>query len=190
MPCKPSPVSSSPPASDVRTTPGWVRPIVLAVLLATAGYFGLCYRFALNKDRPDGGWTHWQAYGLWFGGWQMFTTRDRNHAVLEAVGLVDGAWVPIDLEGLFPARWESGYRFDRSSFRRSRSRMAVLAAATCGRMAAHPDLTEPSQLKFFEIKWRKTLGSAEQPRTKVVVNREVMDWRCGRPVNLPNGRRI
>ena len=117
--------SGTPQSWDVRTTPPWARVPYLCFLALVTLYLVSCFHFALRERPPK-----W----VWFGYWQMFSLYDRGSADLEAEMLVEGSWKPLDLPEVFPTRWESGYRYSRSSFRRSKGRVRVLAASACQRV--------------------------------------------------------
>ena len=166
------PISDSP--RDKRTTPQWARFPILVGMSGLVVYFLLCFHFALRSGVP--GWSY-------FGGWKMFTTRDRYHAVLTADALVAGEWSPVDLEALFPYHWDSGPRYARGPFRRNPHRIRVLAASTCNRMEENPEA-----IRLRQTKWKKTLGQYEQPREEGLEEKTLLTWRCDRPIELPNGR--
>jgi hypothetical protein len=159
---------------DVRTTPRWAQVPYLMFLGLVVIYLTSCFHFALRERPPK-----W----VWFGYWQMFSLFDRGSADLEAEGLFADQWRPIDLPALFPTRWESGYRYSRSSFRRSKGRMRVLAASTCVRSLPRPEI-----VRIHQVSWRKQLGSftvrLEEKRE------ELVEHRCGVPVILAGGRRL
>jgi hypothetical protein len=158
---------------DARTTPRMLRVPILLGLAVLAAYYVDCWRHALGNGEPD---------ALRFlATWQMFTLRDATHSEVFAEEEVDGAWGPVDLEALFPTRWESGPRYARSSFWKSPARMQVLAASTCGRSPDHP-----TKVRFHVERWPKTLGSLKQPKKKMK-REELVEWTCGRPVALPRG---
>ena len=159
---------------DVRTTPRWARIPVLVILSLVTVYLVVCFHFALREGAPS--WSY-------FGGWKMFTSQDTWHAAVEAEGLIDGAWTEIDLEALFPSKWDSGHRYQRGPFRRSGNRMRTLAASTCHRLD-----NKPTTVRFYEIKWRRTLGQQEQPRTGKIKKKRLVEWRCGQRLKLPGGR--
>lgn len=168
---------------DARTTPPAARVPVLLGLGVFAAYLLLCWAFALGKARPA--WAEAVPDVWWLGGWQMFTLTDRENELLRAEARVDGAWVPLELETLFPTRWESGLRFDRSSFWRNKGTMRVLAEATCGRHPQHPD-----RVRFHAVAWRKRLGRAPLPVPADAKRTDLLEWACGRPVPQPRGRRL
>ncbi len=168
---------------DAHTTPRWLQLPGLLLLGALAAYLGVCYHVALGKPRPALV-ADWSPHALWPGTWQMFTLLDRRHSALTAEAIRGDTSEPIDLGELFPTTWESGYRFSRSSFRKSPTRMRVLAAATCGRLAERPD-----EVRFTLTQWGKTLGDPDQPKNNPKV-RTLLTWDCSRRVDLPEGRRL
>lgn len=161
-------------APDSRTTPPALRIPILALLLALGVYNVWCWDNALGRGEPS--------LLRWFATWQMFTTRDPGHSEVFAEAMVGAEWRPVDLDALFPTRWESGARYARSSFWKSTPRMRVLAASTCGR---HPE--SPARVRFRVEKWDKTLGSLEQPKRRLRTD-ELLEWSCDRDVKLPAGR--
>lgn len=163
-----------------RTTHGWLRVPVLVALAALAFVFASA--FLNTKDDFGGTWVRRYPAIHWLAGWSMFTNRNRSQVAVD--GFVrdspEGDWERIRLGTYFPARWESGLRFDRSGFRNSRSRMQVVAASLCGRMAADPDVAQPQAVKFVKVSWKKTLGQQKQPRRKHVKKTELLVWECER----------
>ncbi|MDP2311587.1 MAG: hypothetical protein Q8P41_01675 [Pseudomonadota bacterium] len=159
---------------DARTTPPALRIPILACLLALGAYNVWCWQNALGSGEPS--------LPRWFATWQMFTLRDPGHAELFGDVLVAGEWKPVELESLFPTRWESGPRYARSSFWKSIPRMRVLAASTCTR---HPE--HPTRVRFRVDRWDKTLGSLKQPKRKLRTE-DLLEWDCTRPAPLPAGK--
>lgn len=159
---------------DARTTRPALRIPILALLLALGSYNVWCWHNALGSGPAS--------VLRFFATWQMFTLRDPSHAAVYGDAMIAGTWQPVDLEALFPTRWESGQRYSRSSFWKSTSRMRVLAASTCTR---HPD--QPTRVRFRVERWAKTLGQVEQPKHKIRTE-EILDWTCGSAVTLPKGR--
>ena len=167
-------MSPLPPPSIGRTNPPALRIPILVLLVALAGYNGWCWSNALGEGEPS--------LARWFATWQMFTLRDPGHSVVFGEAQIGGEWVAVDLEALFPTRWESGPRYARSSFWKSVPRMRVLAASTCSR---HPE--HPTRVRFRVEKWKKTLGSLKQPKRKLTTE-ELLEWSCDRRISLPSGR--
>lgn len=160
------------PVRDARTTPRWARPFVLGVLYALTLYFLCCFHYAMQEGGP---------WWVTFGSWQMFTTRGTRHGALEAEALVDGAWVPFDLETLFPTRWDSGPRYARSSFRASGNLVRTLADSACDR---HPD--KPARVRITDVTWSVTIGRREQPQ-KDAKRTVRVDWACAGTARRPGG---
>lgn len=156
---------------------------MLALCLALAVYFGTAYRWALEKDVPD--WLKARPWSLWLGTWQMFTYIDPSATVVLAEAQVDGEWQDIDLDALFPFHWESGPRYARTSFRKSGSKMRVLAEATCGRLDDRLGI-QAERVRFRSERIAKTKGENPQPRRKLK-KKALIDWPCGRRVTLPKG---
>lgn len=155
----------SEPAEIRTTTPAWLRIPALLLLIAVSVYFLAGYHYALEKNRP--------AY-TWMGVWSMFTTNDTWHMVIEGEALRDGEWHTVDLEALFPYRWESGPRYVRRSVYGSRSRLRAFAVATCGRMQ------QPAEaVRYRRLKWKRTLGSFEQPKKRLRTE-DLGTFRCER----------
>lgn len=147
----------------------------MALLACLSLYFLGCFHWALRADAP-----RWTALGVW----SMFALEQRRHFEIDAYAEIDGAWKPVDLAALFPYRWESGYRWERNSFRRSPTRMRRLGASLCRR---HPE--RPARVRFDEVRWRKRLGSREQPRHDPKVSL-LVEWSCSDSVRLPRGRTL
>jgi len=156
---------------------------MLVLCAVLAAYFTTAYTYALEKDIPN--WLKRSPWSLWLGTWQMFTHIDPTSTIIEAEAKVDGEWQDIELEALFPYRWESGPRYARSSFRRSGSRMSALAQATCSRLRVREDVTA-GRVRFRSIRWKKKKGRDPQPRAKAQV-KLLLDWDCDRSVRLPSG---
>jgi hypothetical protein len=122
------------------------------------------------------------------GSWWMFTYRTKLNNAVELEAEHGTAWVTVDAEALFPTRWESGLRFERPSFRQVPYLTALLAQATCRRLERAG--TPADAVRVDEVKWAKTLGSAEQPRNKDVDVHTLVTLPCTQPVPLPQGVRL
>lgn len=158
---------------DARTTPRWLQPLQLGLLLVMIAYFLVVFQVSLSKSIP-----RWAMPGLW----QMFTLRDPSGSQTLGEARYPGEtdWRPIDLPALFPSRWGSGYRYSRNSFKKNRSRMRVLAASTCLRLEPTPEA-----VRFVEVRWDKVLGSAERSNVR---EKELHVHRCEKSVRLVGGR--
>ena len=165
---------------DARTTPRWLQPLALLVLAGLVVYFLTANRWALDsRDAPS--WIRRNPAYTWFGGWKMFTELDTSAARMDAEIQVGGEWKPIDLEALFPTRWESGPRYARTWFRNSANAMKVLAHATCERAG------QPDRVRFTVTTWHKKLGRVAKP-PKNAKKKPILDWDCSDSVPLPKGR--
>lgn len=177
------------PSRDARTTPGWLRGPALALCLALSVLFFSA--FLKCKDGVDGVWLNRYPWVHWMSNWSMFTPRNRWQKAVDIEYLVDGAWHPVDGGAYFPTRWESGFRWDRTSFRDSTFKMTTLGAAFCDRMAADPGSPSPERVRFIEVKWKKTLGTTDQARDAWVRYKLLRDHRCGDPApSGPKGFRL
>lgn len=166
-----------------RTTPAWARLPVLAGLAVLAAYFVACWSFALGAERPA--WAERVGEVWWVGNWQMFTVTDVDARLFVAEAEVDGAWQPVDIQALFPARWESGHRFNRAAWLGRPSVLRVVGQATCRR---HPE--RPTRVRFYGLRWKKKLGRSPLPPPRNARSTEPFEWDCARTVALPKGRRF
>ncbi len=174
---------------DARTTPGWLRLPALALCLGIAFWFGSA--IVHQETGEDETWLVDHPHLFWFARWSMFTYRNRTQVDVDAEVRYDREWQRINLPEFFPARWDSGYRYTRTGFRRSRHKMSVLGAALCDRMEASPDHERPTEVRFTEVTWRKRLGRVEQPRPDNANVRPLVTWQCDDPrPPLPQGRRL
>jgi hypothetical protein len=156
---------------DARTTPRWAQVPVLVLLSLLTVYELACFHFTLGKEPPA-----W----IWLGSWHMFTHLPSSHSRIDAEAELDGRWRPIDLEPLFPTRWDSGLRFAREAS--NPARMRVVAASACRR---HPGA--PERVRFTRVRWPVVAGSAA-PAPGSEQREPIVTWRCGRSVSLPAGR--
>lgn len=156
---------------DARTAPRWLQPLQLGFLAIVVAYFVGVFQISLSPSMP-----RWAMPGIW----QMFTLRDPNASQVVAFAKRGGDWEPVDLATLFPSRWGSGYRYSRNSVKKSRSRMRVLGASTCVRLAPTPDV-----VRFVERRWDKVLGSTARANPR---ERELLVHRCSARVRLADGR--
>ena len=120
--------------SEAQTTPERLQVPGLIGAGLLAAYFLLCFAMALEEEYPPLIAEH--PYAVWLGNWQMFTLLDRRHVLLEGQAQFGAQWTDVDLEELFPTRWESGPRYGRRSFPEDIDRMYVLAQSTCRRLSA------------------------------------------------------
>jgi hypothetical protein len=170
----------------VRTTPRWARIPALLLLLSLSGYFSVCYAVALEDEKPR--WASRHPHLMWFGRWQMFTLLDRRTSLVRAEAWLDGKPYDVDLEGLFPYRWDSGPRYARSAFWKSGYLMRILGDSTCLRLE-QTEGRQPDRLRFELVQFRKRLGRSGMPKDERDIKRtELAKWECGRKANRPQGR--
>lgn len=174
---------------DARTTPGWLRVPALVFCLALSTLF--FSSFLKCKDDVSGVWLDRYPWVHWMSNWSMFTPRNRWQKAVDIEYQSDGDWHAVDGMDYFPTRWESGFRWDRTSFRDSSTKMRTLGAAFCGRMTADLESPSPDRIRFIEVKWKKTRGQLEQPRERWVRYKLLHDHRCGDPApSGPKGVRL
>ncbi|MEC7946805.1 MAG: hypothetical protein VX265_04510 [Myxococcota bacterium] len=177
------------PERDARTTPGWLRAPALVFCIALGSLFFSA--FLKCKDDFGAVWLDAYPWVHWMSNWSMFTPRNRWQKAVDIEFQSGGAWHPVDGMDYFPTRWESGFRWDRTSFRNSSVKMRTLGAAFCARMTADDAAPVPDRVRFIEVKWRKTRGQLAQPRDRWVRYKLLHDHRCGDPPpSGPQGFRL
>ena len=101
--------------------------------------------------------------------------QEYDNYQLDGEAYVNGRWESLSLEEMYPTRWESGHRYQRGPFRRSKIRMRTLAASTC-----HRDARDPKAVRFIQKRWKRRLGTTDQsirdPEVKVLLS-----WDCQTP---------
>ena len=164
----------STPITDIKTTPRWMQPIALFMVLAFAAYFLIAF---------------WPPYGMktppWvsFGRWRMFTSKVTTHVGIEVRAIASPGAPPtkVDVDAMFPYRWGSGPRHQYPWFRKRGSALRMLSEATCKRIEP-----TPYQMTVVEQRWRMTPGRYVQPKRKVK-EKVLLNWRCGSPLRMPPG---
>jgi hypothetical protein len=160
---------------DRSTTSPILRVPVLLGLAALTAYFLACFVHAEDSRPPA-----WAYPGVW----KMFTNVGKEHADVAAQVLVAGEWRSVDLEAMYPSRWDSGPRYVRAAFRTNKHRMRVLASSVCLR-----DGRGPERVRLYDVRWPVRPGAYEQPRDDEK-RKLVVDWRCGDRIRLPDGVRL
>lgn len=172
------------PPTDARTTPQFLRIPAVMLLFGLAALFEGA--FEQNKDGGAPNWISRCPDLYWMSGWSMFTSRNRTQMMVTADAERAGAWSPVDLGALFPARWESGLRFERDWILASNPMMRAVAEAACGRMAARGERAE--RVRFNVARWRKRLGTTKQYSKRRRLKEETaIVWTCGDPVTRVPG---
>lgn len=161
--------------TDARPTPAWARLPSLVGLGALAAYFLGCMYYAMDPGMP-----RWAA----FGNWKMFTEIDKTHDAVLAEALYAEGWERLDLEALFPTWWDSGPRYARGPFRRSGSRMRILADSACER-----DPRAPRRVRLTTVSWRAHPGHAAGEPPAAAKRAVAVDWDCRQTAPRPAGAR-
>ncbi len=91
----------------------------------------------------------------------MFARADRRQTVLVFEGWTGGSWKRLPMEDRYPAKWESGFRWERAPVYRRRSRQIPFARAACSEF-------KPEKVRMSLWRWDKTIGSVEQPYRRLV----------------------
>jgi hypothetical protein len=158
--------------ADDRTTPGLLRLPALAALGLLASYFVACFWYALDEEgKPL--WSVW-------GNWQMFSVGGRHNNDLDAEAEIDGEWVALDLQTLFPSRFDSGPRY-RQLRNRPGPWMETLADSACDRDPRHP-----TAIRLYDARWKLVPGEDPYLR-KGVVRKRILHWKCDRVAKRPGG---
>lgn len=165
----------------------------LTALLALAGYTFACFHdvaadqvavqepgsAAMAQAMPGKPWL--APIRAWPAKWQMFTFIDYEQVFVNFEGWDGAAWVRLPMERWFPARWESGYRWDKGGTNNPAARAAWLDAA-CRHAneeagaGASPAALVVEKVRVNEVRWKKTPGRSWQaqrsPRTRTVGERQ------------------
>jgi hypothetical protein len=166
-----------PPDADRVAPPAWSRPLVLVLLGVLAAYQIQGVLLAAAPAHlpqvvrlPRAGWF----------AWSMFSTPGSRHRKLDAQVVRAGAAEILDLAPLFPTRWESGIRFERSEIYRS-ARVRRVAAAICRRVAlAEPGRSPPQQILLTEVTWKRRPGRRPGKPGPKAERTELLRWTCER----------
>ncbi|MCP4808747.1 MAG: hypothetical protein GY913_16140 [Proteobacteria bacterium] len=165
-----------------RTTPrAWRVPVLIGLALFV-GYLLLCVSHTLGRKEPTGLLAE-QPGILWFGTWEMFTLRDGGNKAVTARAHIDGSFQDVDLEALFPTRWESGPRYQRTAWRVPYLGQ-MLAYSTCQR------LPEARAVEISKVTWWKEIGRADLEPPPDAKTEVLLVWPCHETPELPLGRRL
>lgn len=168
---------------DERTTPRWLRIPALLLVALVAAWLALSYTFALQAEQPA--WARPYPWVWWFANWEMFTMLDDTSSLVGGEALIDGEWRPIDLEALFPTRWESGPRYTRPAFYEVPQWMQVFGEATCDRLPRTPE-----KVRFYRVVWKRELGRSGRFPPRGTRHRPLSEWTCGGATLVPKGVRL
>lgn len=125
----------------------FLAPVVLALF---AGWELLC--FSDNLQRLEKSPQRFPGV-TWPATWQMFTFKASGQESLAFEGRFGSVWVPIPMEEWYPARWESGYRWEAAASQKARLQPFLQVA--CERSGA----TETRMVRHV---WKRTLATAAQ----------------------------
>jgi hypothetical protein len=166
------------PQQTIRVTSGWRAGLTWLVL----ALFALYQVAGFTESRADGNGPFRKATGdhYWPVNWKMFTGMSKTHTIMEFEGRRDGKWVVLPMHEWYPARWESGYRWERPWVYRWRSLQVPFLSAACQHSGT-------PYVRLIQRSWDKTLGQQEQPRGKVR-EKLLRNWDCSSPFPMPSGR--
>lgn len=121
------------------------------------------------------------AHVFWPNNWKMFTHKARYHVALVFEGRDgDGEWEELPMHRWYPARWESGYRWDRPAVRRYGQIQEQFLRLAC-------EKSGKTETRMVKLRWKKRMGRMAQPRRKV--QSEILKtWACHRKARSPKGR--
>lgn len=155
-----------------------VRDAIAWAWLALFGAYQLA-GFYESRHEARGPLTSAVGDVFWPINWRMFTGYSRSHTAVVFQGVEDGRWVDLPMEAWYPARWESGYRWERPWVYRSGELVTAFLDAACARSGS-------PATRLVKKTWRKTLGQMEQPERDVKL--ELLGTRrCDSPRRLPGG---
>lgn len=147
------------------------RAITAALLALFAAYQVI--GFLESRESAQGWFTQNVGDVFWPVNWAMFTRLSKTHTVMDFEGLIDGRWQALPMAQWYPARWESGYRWERPAVYAYRSLQVAFLAAACQH-------TDARYVRLVQRSWNKTLGQREQPRGEVR-EKLLREWDCELP---------
>jgi len=161
------------------------RWLAVVFLMLFGGYHLAC--FVQYRDFSKG-WRPSSFVGtnlFWFARWKMFTGLSTYHTVPEFQGRSHEhgmEWETLPMDEWYPARWESGYRWERPPvYKLARLQDAFLNLA-CERSGAQ-------EVRMILHRWKATLGQREQPKRKYT-KKQIRTFVCGDEIRRPKGVRL
>ncbi len=149
--------TSTAPDEPVTKLPSELHiPAVALVGLLAAYLFG---GFWTTLSATDSG-AHESSDFFWLGRFRMFTSLRPDHGALEAERKTDAGWERVSLAAVYRDDWPEGPGYARNTFRRDPALREDLAASLCQRV-------DGTAVSLLEVRWPKSLGTYEQPRTDV-----------------------
>jgi len=117
----------------------------------------------------------------WVSNWKMFTHKARYHTTVAFEGRTeDGEWQDLPMHQWYPARWESGYRWERPAVRRHPQIQAQFLHLACQKSGM-------DETRLSKIRWKKRMGRMKQPMRNPQ-STVLLTWQCGRTPPTPKGR--
>jgi hypothetical protein len=140
------------------------------VLIALSVYFLASFHFVMHSPPR---WATWGTFG-------MFTKTGNMASTHKARVRRDGVWRELDLQEVFPFRWETGHRFHAQT---SPKGLLVVAGSACRRMEPMPEAIELTVVRWTLTPYRSKSRWRTEDKPPVV-------FQCGTPVPLPDGRTL
>ncbi len=150
----------------------------IAALLALAAYNLATFHDTLVEWAPDHAADAWREAPAWIkrrlmtgvedwpANWRMFTFKDTTQVFVDFEGQTadDGDhWQRLPMERWLPARWESGFRWDKGNYNNAEAQRGWLRVA-CARANEEAYRATPMvRTRAVVVHWRKTTGQAWQP---------------------------
>ena len=117
----------------------------------------------------------------WPNNWKMFTHKAKYHVAIAFEGRdPDGDWESLPMERWYPARWESGYRWDRPAARRYGQIQEQFLHLACQKSGK-------TQTRMVQKRWKKRMGRMSQPMRRVQ-SKVLKTWACHKTPRQPKGR--
>lgn len=126
---------------------------------------------------------------FWVGNFHMFTGQSTKHSEPVFQGYFPTAdengpagWRDLPMAEWYPARWESGYRWERPPVYKYDSARVPFLVAACQRSGAQ-------STRIVLDKWSMKLGTMEQPK-KNAKRKLIRTWDCDLGGPRHSGRRL
>ena len=161
--------------NDVRELPRWTRPFVFLLLTVVAAYQVEGTMISVAPGKLPG-WTRLPY--AYMAAWDMFSGVGSRHHALVVEAEYGGVREPLDVEALFPTRWESGLRFERPSLYHT-PKFRRVAAAICGRAAAAAPARPPEAVVLTDVAWPRRPGRHPGKPGPKAEREELLHYTCG-----------
>ncbi|MAY81057.1 MAG: hypothetical protein CL930_09765 [Deltaproteobacteria bacterium] len=163
--------------------------LALMVLLVFGGYHVACfvqYRDFAHTWRPS---LLTGTNVFWLARWKMFTGLSTWHTEPEfQVRYIDtesgelSDWTHFPMAERYPARWESGYRWERPAVYKRQNVLEKFLELPCRQ-------DNVVVVRMIKHRWKATLGQLEQPK-KRYKSEPVGGLRCDQSLPSPKGIRL